>query len=235
MSESAYRFRPLPHLLVPVVLAVFGVMAEYTGLDHWLIQPFYDASTQTWPYEKLWITAGLLHIGGKYFIEFIALLLLGGWVASFFYKPFARRRWGFAYALLGALVGIGIVALLKDNTHIYSPIKLIQYGGEQPYIRLFDPVPPGAPIGHAFPAGHASGAFGLVSIYFLLAAYGSRWRYPALAFCLSLGFLYGFVQQMRGQHFFSHDLFALAVCWTAALGMLYLMRIPRRARAAGHP
>ena len=230
MSDTS-AIRMLPHTLVPIVLCGLGIACQYTGVDEWLIAPFYDAEAQAWPYEDLWLTGGLIHKGGKDLIVIIAALLLLAVGASFFNPRIAKIRRDLIYVILGMGSGIGIVAVLKSSTHIYSPSKLFAYGGLLPHIRLFDHVPAGLPVGHAFPAGHASGAFGLISVYFILSAYGSKWRYPALGACLALGFIFGLAQQARGKHFFSHDLFALAICWAAALAVLYAMGLPARIAA----
>lgn len=228
LPQTSHRFLLLPHVLVPIVLFIFGTICQYSGLDEWLIRPFYDANSQSWPYQSVWFIAGFLHKGGRDFIALIGGGLVLTLIGSFFYRPLSKYRRDLVYLVLGMASGILIVALLKNSTHIYSPSKLLQYGGELPHIRIFDSVAPDLPIGHAFPAGHASGAFALISFYFLLALYGSKWRYPALGFCLSLGFIFGLAQQARGKHFFSHDLFSLAICWGAALLVLYAMRLPKK-------
>lgn len=223
-KEVAPAIRMAPNLLIPALLAVAGTVCQYTGLDEWLIRPFYDATSNTWPYASNWWTAGLIHKGGRDLIASLLSLVIVLLLVSFFYRPLRRFRRDLAVLLCGTLSGILVVALLKNSTHIYTPDDLAIFGGDKPHIRLFDAVPAGLPIGHAFPAGHASGAFALVSAYFLLAERRSRWRFAALAACLALGFTFGFAQQMRGKHFFSHDLFALAVCWTAALLVIKLFQ-----------
>ncbi len=229
-TDSTPGLRLLPHAAVPFALVLAGTICQYAGIDEWLISPFFDPAGKSWPYESNWWVAGLIHKGGRDLISLIMISLLIGLVASWFYKPLSRFRRDLAYLLFGALSGILVVALIKNTTHIYIPSDLAIYGGTMPHIRLFDPTPPGLPIGHAFPAGHASGAFALISFYFLFTVRGSRWRYPSLAACLAVGFIFGLAQQIRGKHFFSHDLFALAICWTGALLVLYAMGLGRRAK-----
>lgn len=218
----------VPNLAIPIVLAIAGTACQYTGLDEWIIRPFYDASTQTWPYDSNWWIAGLIHKAGRDLIAIILSSVLIAVIASFFYQPLSGHRRDLVCVLAGALSGILIVALIKSSTHMYIPSDLADFGGTMPHIRVFDSVPPGLPIGHAFPAGHSSGAFALISFYFLLSSRGSRWRYPALAACLSLGFIFGVAQQMRGKHFFSHDLFSLAICWAGAFLVFYFMNRPKK-------
>lgn len=216
-----------PHIAIPIVLAVIGTICQYTGVDEWLIRPFYNASTHDWHYDGNWWIAGLIHKGGRDLIAVLLSSLLIVIIASFYRKALAPYRRDLTYLLVASLSGILIVAILKSTTHIYIPSELTVFGGTMPHIRLFDSVPPGLPIGHAFPAGHSSGAFALISAYFLFTIRGSRWRFPALGACLALGFTFGIAQQIRGKHFFSHDLFSLAICWTAALVVLYAMGMTR--------
>lgn len=233
--DNPNKLRLLPHVLVPIVLAILGTICQYTGIDEWLIRPFFDASTQDWPYDSNWWVAGLIHKGGRDLITVILSSLLIAIIASFYYKSLSKYRRDLAYLLVAALSGILIVALIKNTTHIYIPSELTVFGGTMPHIRLFDAVPPGLPVGKAFPAGHSSGAFALIGFYFLFSVRGSRWRFPALGFCLALGFTFGIAQQIRGKHFFSHDLFSLAICWAAALAVLYVMKTHGRVDAQSSP
>ena len=77
------------------------------------------------------------------------------------------------YFLIASAAGPIIVGFLKQTTHIYTPWKIKHFSGPLPYIRLFDPVPGHLPVGRAFPAGHASGGYAFLSLYFLLHYFGS--------------------------------------------------------------
>jgi membrane-associated PAP2 superfamily phosphatase len=114
------------------------------------------------------------------------------------------------------------VGILKHITHIHTPWELALFSGDQPYIRIFDPVPAGTPVGQAFPAGHASGGFAFFSLYFALGHVRSRFQIYGLWFALGLGLVFGLGQQVRGAHFPSHDLFSMVICWYAALGVYFL-------------
>ena len=93
------------------------------------------------------------------------------------------------------------------------------YGGAVPYTRLFEGTPAGYPRGRCFPAGHASGAFSLVGLYFVARARRSRRAAWWLAPAVLLGAAFALAQQARGAHFLSHNLWAAAVCWYAALAL----------------
>jgi membrane-associated PAP2 superfamily phosphatase len=48
---------------------------------------------------------------------------------------------------------------------------------------------------------------------------GSRWRRWGLFAGIALGLIFGLGQQLRGAHFFSHDVWTAAICWFIALGV----------------
>lgn len=199
------------HLLLPLLAVLLGLLLEYTDLDLRLEALFYNG--QSWPWREHWLTQGVLHEGGRFFMNLIGLGLLVAIVASFATSRLGSYRKVLVCLFFAMAVGPLVVGYFKSVSHIYSPWDLAYFGGGQEYVKLFDEVPRGAPVGHAFPAGHASGGFAVTVTYFALAITYPRWRFWGLGIGLVLGFLFGFAQQMRGAHFLSHDLFALAVCW----------------------
>ena len=208
--------------LYPLPVLMAGILSEYTNLDLFLERRFYDASRNLWPYKSYWLTSDLLHTEGKDFVVAIAGMILVVFILSFFIKGLFRYRKSSAYLLIASLSGPFLVALGKHYTHIYTPWDLSIFGGTQPYIRIFDMVPVGAKVGHAFPAGHSSGGFAFFSLYFLALEYKPALRYYGLCFALLIGFTFGITQQVRGAHFLSHDFFSLVVCWYSAF-MTYLI------------
>ncbi len=210
------------NVFYPLLVLLAGILAEYSGLDLFLAQLFYDTSIESWPYKSHWLTSKVLHTGGRNFVVSIAGLILAVFILSFFIKRLSRYRKSAAYLLIASLSGPSLVAVGKHYTHIYSPWHLSLFGGVQPYIRIFDMVPEGAKVGHAFPAGHSSGGFAFFSLYFLALKYQPSLRYYGLCFALLLGFTFGITQQVRGAHFLSHDFFSLAVCWYSALMMYFI-------------
>jgi membrane-associated PAP2 superfamily phosphatase len=210
------------HFIFPLLLLSAGIASEYSGLDLFLIRPFFDASTGQWPYKSHWLASDILHTGGQNAVVALAVGISVVFVLSFFVDYLKPFRKGAAYLLAASLAGPALVSICKHMTHIYTPWDLAIFGGKHPYIRIFDAVPAGVKIGKAFPSGHSSGGFAFFSLYFLALAYKPSLRYAGLCFALALGFTFGIAQQVRGAHFFSHDLFSLVICWYAALA-LYLI------------
>lgn len=210
------------HLMLPFLAVVLGLMLEYSDLDLWLEGLFYDPEQKLFPWRENWLFAAVLHEGGRTFFNLVGLSNVLGIIGSFLSDSLAPYRKLLVCLLLAMVAGPVLVGLLKDVTHIYSPWDLAYFGGRQEYVKLLDKVPQGAPVGHAFPAGHASGGFALVATYFALAMVRPSRRFWGLGVGLGLGFIFGFAQQVRGAHFLSHDFFSLAVCWSAALVVFFL-------------
>jgi len=204
------------YILVPLLLMAIGVIIEYSGLDLKFISPYFDKTTMSWPYNEHWFASAIMHKGANKFVQLFGLILLITFISSFFSSKMQKYRKPSGYMLLAALLGPILVSIGKATTHIYCPWDLLIFGGTEPYIRIFDSVPVGAKIGHAFPAGHSSGGFAFVSLYFLLKEHKPEFRVYGLLVGLGLGFSFGFAQQVRGAHFFSHDLFSVSICWLAA-------------------
>jgi membrane-associated PAP2 superfamily phosphatase len=216
-SKSMPKHSLLSNYTVPCVAAMLAICSEYAGLDFWLGRHFYDPALGVWPWKNHWLSQGLLHNGGRALVITMAAVLLGLFVGSFFRPGLKPYRRDLAFVLLAGASGPVIIGGLKAVSHIYSPWDLQVFGGKQPYLRIFDYVPRHAPVGHAFPAGHASGGFAWFSVFFALRRRAIRGYRYSLLLPLLLGFSFGLAQQARGAHFLSHDLVALATCWLCAV------------------
>lgn len=202
--------------VVPAAATLLAVISEYSGLDVWLVRPFYDVDAALWPLRSHWLTETVLHKGGRNLVLAIGALFLSLFLASWIWSRMKRWRRDLAYILVAALSAIALVAGLKSVTHIYSPWDLQMFGGEMAYVRIFDSVAAQASRGHAFPAGHASGGYAFFSIFFAMRQNRIPHYRLSLLLPFLLGGLFGAAQQVRGAHFLSHDLLTLAICWLSA-------------------
>lgn len=213
--------------LFPLPLLLLAVIFQYSDLDVWWVSHFYDFQNQMWPYKHHWFFEGFIHSGGRWFYWVAVLICLLAFIVSNFQQDIKRYRKTLLYLLLATLAGPVLVVIGKNLTHIYTPWDLQMFGGAQPYIRLFDPVPAGAPIGHACPAGHAALGYSFFSLYFSLRYAHPSYRTFGFLTAIGLGLIFGLGQQIRGAHFPSHDLFSLATCWYAAM-IIHLLLYPNR-------
>lgn len=212
-------------LLFPFLLLSLAVFFEYSGFDVWWVSHFFDFQNNQWPYKHHWFFDNIVHSGGQWFYRIIVFLWLVTFILINIKQGLKQYRKIFLYFLCASAAGPIIVGIGKRLTHIYTPWDLRLFEGSQPYIKLLDHVPSGAPIGHAFPAGHASVGYCFISLYFVMLRFHSSYRIIGLVSGICLGLFFGLGQQVRGAHFPSHDLITLIICWYSAL-FVYLLFYP---------
>ncbi|MEJ2142934.1 MAG: PAP2 family protein [Gammaproteobacteria bacterium] len=210
------QFRKI-HYALPVLAMLAGIFLQYAGVDVWFEHFFYDETHHLWPYDHNWLASNVIHRGGQFVMKIIALGMLIFAISSLFIKKLKIYRKASWYLVLASFTSAAIIGELKSITHIYSPWDLLIFGGKYPHIRLFDAVASSAPVGHAFPAGHAGGGFALLSFYFLYREKDHSYSYYFLVVALSIGLIFGIDQDIRGAHMLSHDLFSFAICWLTCM------------------
>lgn len=130
-----------------------------------------------------------------------------------------RRALYLALAILSVVLVCTQLRAFTGQTvpHVLKPWK--PDGLE--HILLFQAKPPGYPS-DAFPAGHASGGFALLS---LVWAWGGGLSVRlGLATGLGFGGFMGLYQIARGEHFLSHTLATGLIAWLLCAGLARLMR-----------
>jgi membrane-associated PAP2 superfamily phosphatase len=191
----------LTGLLLLLALAVF----ETTSLDLLVQDRFYDAAGGWYVDRDAPGPRMIFYDGPKVLLAAIGAVLLlcvavpASRSARF---PFSRRDAAF---LLVCIVLIPITAwLLKKTTGVFGPWMVERYGGEHPYRTLLQSIPyvAGRPRGRGFPAAHCSGAFALMSLYFV--GKGRVARRLGLACGLAAGWAVGVYQILKGAHYLSH-------------------------------
>ena len=217
----------LTHAIWPLLLFVLlAAVAATTSLDEsieraWAVDPatghFIGNGAGAW-----WAKALIHRTGGEVMRGLGALLLLL-WACSFLGIPTLRRwRRPAGFLILSIALGTGAVALLKETSNVDCPRSLAEFGGQQPYVRLFAERPPSLPRARCFPGGHSSSGFALFGLYFLCLKRSRRQALAALALALTVGGLFAFGQEARGAHFLSHDIWSAAIVWFACLGVFSL-------------
>ena len=204
-----------PALTVLAIVVFFGL----PGLDGEKVDMefqsfFWDGHAWLIPHEHK-LGRALAYDGPKALIILWAVTLI---VAAIFVRRFRVR----SLYLLACLAVVSVVATqLRAVTGMATPLELKAFGGVHDHLLLFQPKPAGYPS-HAFPAGHASGGFALLGLYWVLAE--RRWR--GLALGLGVGCWMGFYQVARGEHFLSHTLATAALAWLLCAGLALVLRDP---------
>jgi membrane-associated PAP2 superfamily phosphatase len=93
------------------------------------------------------------------------------------------------------------------------------------YLREFKEKNPGCKI-KSWPAGHASGGFALLSLFFLFKSRRNQKR--AVIIALSIGFSMGIYKMLIGDHFLSHTIITMLIAWLIILLIESLINIKQR-------
>lgn len=215
------------YILLPTAAFVLGnLVLVVTQGDLLLGDLMYRLQGNSWSLQDAWITNALIHDQGRNLVALMLLTLLAAIFLSHMTPTIRPFRKGLYYVLVSALITALLVNVMKETSVLDCPWDLVRYGGEKEYVSLFGPRNSGQAPGGCFPAGHASGAYCWIGLFFLARRFKPQWRFIALGSVLSLGLVFGIAQQLRGAHFISHDLWTLYISWmSATLCYFYLFRM----------
>lgn len=215
------------HLFLPLVaLGIISVLITIGDVDRNFADYFYGIQANQWAWKDSWVAETFLHKGGRAFSILLASILLFFLIASHFNDFLAVHKKSLLYLFLATAGSSLLISFLKPLLAVSCPWEFDRYGGGLPYINVVNQLFLRSGEG-CFPAGHASAGYAWISCYFLGLFYQSKWRWPGLALPLLAGIVLGFAQQIRGAHFISHDLWALALCWFYSLSLFVVFfKIP---------
>ena len=165
------------------------------------------------PWKDRWLTAGLLHEGGRRLATVMVLALLAGiwWPLG----P-ARRlsRGDRVWWLATTLACMAVIPLLKQGSLTSCPWDLQEFGGPARWVSHWAWGVGDGGSGRCFPSGHASAAFAFLAGWFALRGPAPMAARIWLAGVWVLGALYGGAQIARGAHYLSHVLWTAWICWS---------------------
>lgn len=217
VKENSFYLKHLLALLASAIL--LWLVFDFTSLDIIISSFFYDFQNKLWPYKSEPFIL-FVYFSSKNLLVWSALLLLLALGASFFYKPLAAYRKTALFLLITLAIVPGEIASLKVLLPKSRPEQIIFFNGSFPHTYLFDFLW-GEENAHNWPSGHAAGGASLLSLYFISFSFTRKVQYFLLAFGLCYWFIMGWIQVMRGQHFFSHNLWSLWFAWLTILILYY--------------
>lgn len=207
------------HGLLPMLgLLVTSIYISAADLDRSVADYFYSIQGNSWAWKESWIAEDFFHKGGRSLSILLALALLGMVIASRFSFWLSPHKKPLLYFFVATAGGSLLISLFKSTLAVSCPWEFDRYGGDLLYVNVFKQLVLRNGEG-CFPAGHASAGYAWISAYFFGVYYQSRWRWPGLIIPLLVGLVLGVVQQIRGAHFISHDIWSLAICWFFSLFM----------------
>ena len=132
---------------------------------------------------------------------------------------------GIIIILLSAILVPSTVGQLKDHTNMPCPKDEIRYNGYFPRTAVWECYPDDFAFKNiqlkCWPAGHASGGFALMSLFFLFKR--KRNRFIALGISLVIAWSMGIYKMLIGDHFFSHTVITMVLAWFIILLIVKLV------------
>lgn len=221
--DSYARLSIFKHLFAPLGATTLLFMLAYgTKLDFSLASSLFELQGNAWSLQHYWLTETLLHNYARTLNESLTIALLGLWIwRSVVLKDRSHKQRALGVLLLSLLCSFATVAILKRLIPMECPWDLQQFGGESAFWGLFDTRPATLASNQCFPAGHSSIGFAWLALYYYWRETKPHRALQGLFIGVSLGLLLGFVQQLRGAHFISHDIATATICWLVST-LLYI-------------
>lgn len=211
------------YLSLVFTAAIIFVIGRFTNLDLIIEDYYYDTQLQMFTWKNSWFAKQLMHVYVKDVIIAIALLFISFVVLDLirkfkFIDAWTRIR--VRFIATAAILIPTIISGLKQMSVLHCPWDEQRYGGDMPYLRLFDAVPGHMEAGQCFPAGHASTGLWLAALCVFWLPHRPRMGLTIFFAGLSVGFVLGWVQQMRGAHFLTHTLWSM---WIASFIIILML------------
>lgn len=204
-------------LILSVFVVLMCLTLEYTPVDSWFSNLFYDETSGSFVYRRHWFFSTVMHDGGRQLVFVIVLAVLVIFVISFI-KPVARGcRYPLGMILVSMMLTTGSIAAIKYSSDTHCPYHLREYGGKYQRVDLSERASISQPAGKCWPGGHASAGFSLWAFYFVALAYRRALAVPAFLLPLALGIAFGLAQTIRGAHFISHTAWSGLMVWVINL------------------
>jgi len=200
----------------------FGI----TDIDISLQDCFFNHTTNTWLVDRdLEPYKTIFYSGIKKLLIFIGFCFV---IAVVFFRKIRlvkEYKKGLYIVILSAILVPLVVGGLKRYTNMPCPKNELHYGGLmvktalwQSYKKPYKDMPKIS----CWPAGHASGGFALMSLFFLFKT--KRNRQKGLMAGLTLGWSMGIYKMLIGDHFLSHTIITMVLAWLIILVVALLVR-----------
>ncbi|MGP5119275.1 PAP2 family lipid A phosphatase [Psychrobacter alimentarius] len=139
-----------------------------------------------------------------------------------------------SYLLIVIIIVPTTIATLKSVTHVSCPNHLMLFGGDMPYLDLWQSIVAKTPA-KCFPAAHASAGFSLYGLAFLPT--WRKYRYKIFEAVTALGWTMGLYKMLFGDHFFNHTLVSMLLSLTiaCALAHIFFKRFDENKNSQFHP
>lgn len=217
-----------PYMYLALIGLMLILINQYTNIDLILADYYFDFQAHQFTWKNSWFAKEVMHIYVKNGIMLIGIFLIAFVFIDAFIKFKPITTWcrvRLRFVAVAAIVIPTIISGLKQMSVLHCPWDEQRYGGDTPYLRLFDVIPPNMEAGHCFPAGHASTGLWLAAFFVFCLPDHPRKALMVLFAGLGFGFVLGWVQQMRGAHFLSHTLWSI---WIASAILVLMLSATKK-------
>ena len=216
-----YSVHNTKQIFITALLLLLSILFfAFSSFDMQLQDLFYSFDTKAWILDRhAQPYAFIFYWGIKRLLILFAIVIF---ILLFLTKKYPTLllpyRKGLIIVLLSAIIVPSVSVKLKSLTNMPCPKNEIHYGGKYPHTAVWEKYEaPYTTMKHikCWPAGHASGGFALMSLFFLFKR--RKNRYFALAGGVILGWTLGIYKMLIGDHFFSHTLISMLLAWLLIL------------------
>jgi membrane-associated PAP2 superfamily phosphatase len=213
-------------MLLIAVIALF----QFSDLDIFIQNFFYNFELKVWLIDKDEpILKFFLYDGMKIFLILIAVAILFSLVFLRKKRLIQEYKKGLIIVLLSAIFVPLMIGSLKAISNTPCPCNIVNFNGVYPDIKVFDSYPKDfiqPSKAKCWPAGHASGGFALMALFFLFKTPKNQKR--ALIGALIVGWSMGSYKMLLGDHFLSHTLITMIMAWLIILIIVKLTQFKQR-------
>ena len=192
---------------------------QLTDSDIYIQSFFYNFESKTWLIDKNEpILKFFLYDGLKNLLLLFGLLILLSLIFLRKKSLVQEYKKGLIIVLLSAIFVPLIIGSLKAISNTPCPCNIVYFNGTYPDIKVFDSYPKDfiqTSKAKCWPAGHASGGFALMALFFLFK--NPINQKLALGAALIVGWSMGTYKMLLGDHFLSHTIITMLMAWLIIL------------------
>lgn len=192
---------------------------ELSNVNFYIQDMFYEQQTHTWILQRSQEPYKFIFYDGiKTLLILVALSFL---IAIIFFRKNATvqaYKRGIYIVVFSAVLVSALVGELKKQTNMPCPKNEIHYGGEYPSTKVWQSYPKSfvqTDKIRCWPAGHASGGFALMSLFFLFKT--KRNKNLALVSVITIAWSMGLYKMLIGDHFLGHTVVTMILAWLIIL------------------
>jgi len=203
-----------------IALLIAIVFFGLNDIDIFIQDLFYNFADKQWLLDKTGEPYKFIFYDGiKELLIGFAVVLAFVFLATFKINSLKTYRQGLLIVLLSAIIIPLTVGVLKKETNMPCPKGEIRYGGFYPRTAVWERYDENFFLkpyrNKCWPAGHASGGFALMSLFFLFKK--RKHKVVGLTTGLAVGWIMGLYKMIIGDHFFSHTVITMILAWLLIL------------------